>query len=582
MQVFKVGNFSQNIEGFNPSRGDKLDFGNISVHSLILGNDTDGTATIVYPWQPNSFQRIEGVKWSDLTPDNFADVGNEHLRGDIGGVYSWENKLGPAFDGNGNLVDNNTVYIRSHEKNVGETVIEGFDPINDKINFLYFGTRERLFVENDGADMVIRSEPIGQSFRFIGVQREELIGQNIEFHFDQIVEDLLDRAFSFEVADLTLVSREGLYTPEGGPTDGFQERLGRFVRNDGTAPGVAQSEEESAQLLMTVGNMPMSMMMNSESVTGIEGGDGFQQAMQEVMSNMGMMGMGPSQNGIDIDVEGSTWFGGGFGGNLILRNTTNESITDWKVTFDAKADADAFQGWGGDFVVEDLGNGISRVTVTPKAWTATIPAGGEVKVNFNGQLSSGEGGIEVTSSNFFVNSEPMMGGMMNMPMDDPMTGMPMEDNFVPPMIMPMDPTNSGTTNDNMGSGFQPVVDLPMDPITGQIISVNGEFTLSSTEDGYTVQQGDNLVNLTNRNGSVFSESTNRNWDFVGVANRNRGGFRVLAEGENSRDGEYRIFRFNDDGELTGRGRWFDTSKFEDRNFEQVFSVDTMVADNPVI
>ena len=210
MAIFTVGNFSQDITGFDPS-SDQLDFGNISVHSLILGNDVNGMATIVYPWQPNSFQRIEGVRWSDLSPANFADVGNEHLRGDIGGVYSWENKLGPAFDAGGDVIAGDTVYIRSHEKNIGETVIDDFDPITDKISFLYFGTRERLSVENDGPDMVIGSEPIGQSFRFTNVQREDLIGQNIEFHFDQIVEDLLDRAFSFTPEQLTLVSREGLY-----------------------------------------------------------------------------------------------------------------------------------------------------------------------------------------------------------------------------------------------------------------------------------------------------------------------------------------------------------------------------------
>ena len=449
MAIFTVGNFSQDITGFDPS-SDQLDFGNISVHSLILGNDVDGTATIVYPWQPNSFQRIEGVRWSDLSPANFADVGNEHLRGDIGGVYSWENKLGPAFDAGGNVIAGDTVYIRSHEKNIGETVVDGFDPITDKISFLYFGTRERLLVENDGPDMVISSEPIGQTFRFTNVQREDLIGQNIEFHFDQIVEDLLDRAFSFTPEQLTLVSREGLFTPEGGPTDGFQERLGQFVRNDGTIPGVAQTEEESAELLMTVGNMPAGMMMNSESVTGVPGGDGFQQAMQNVM-----MSMGPTQNGIELDIEGTTWSGGGFGADLILKNPSNESLTDWRVSFVAKANS--FQGWGGDFQTEDLGNGLTQVTLTPKAWNATIPADGEIRVNFNAQSTDTTAGdVAITPANFFneTSSSMTMSGMN-------MGGMTMPGMEQGEMNMP------GMEQVEMN---MPVIGSASDPITGMMMN----------------------------------------------------------------------------------------------------------------
>ena len=96
------------------------------------------------------------------------------------------------------------------------TTIENFDPLTDKINFLYFGTRERLSVENEGSDLVISSEPIGQRFIFKGIQKEQLIGANLEFHFDQIQEDLLDRAFGFQPEQLSLVDRTMLFTPEGG------------------------------------------------------------------------------------------------------------------------------------------------------------------------------------------------------------------------------------------------------------------------------------------------------------------------------------------------------------------------------
>ena len=48
MATFVVGDFSQDIRGFDPTT-DKLDFGNVSVHSLIVGQDENGFATIVFP-----------------------------------------------------------------------------------------------------------------------------------------------------------------------------------------------------------------------------------------------------------------------------------------------------------------------------------------------------------------------------------------------------------------------------------------------------------------------------------------------------------------------------------------------------
>lgn len=65
---------------------DRLDFGEISVHGLILGSLVDGTAVIVNPWaDPVQTQALQGLRWSDLSLDNFGVVGNEHLRQDIGG-----------------------------------------------------------------------------------------------------------------------------------------------------------------------------------------------------------------------------------------------------------------------------------------------------------------------------------------------------------------------------------------------------------------------------------------------------------------------------------------------------------------
>ena len=286
MAAFAIGDFSQDIRGFDASN-DKLDFGSVSVHSLILGQDENGFATIVFPWQPDQFQRILdsdglGIRWSDLSVDNFAPVANEHLRQDIGAVLSWENKTGPAFDDDGSSTQN-TVYIRSHQKE-SITRVDGFNPLTDKINFLYFGTRERLTVENVGADLLISSEPNGQQFLFTGIQKGDLIGANLEFHFDQIEEDLLDRAFGFSPEQLALVDRTTLITPEGGFTDGSQTRPGEFVTAAGEAPGQPISLDESNRLIQERADQSEA----SEAMTMGSGSQQFSTGMNDMPMTMEM------------------------------------------------------------------------------------------------------------------------------------------------------------------------------------------------------------------------------------------------------------------------------------------------------
>ena len=192
------------IADFNPSRGDQLNFGDISVHGLILGQQADGTAIITSPWSTSNYIVLEGVRWADLTEANFIPVGNEHLRQDIGAVLSWEQDLGSR--------DSDTVYLRSHEYGVQERV-ENFDPQTQKLNFLYLGTRERLSVEDTSEGLLISTEPSGQSLLLVGVQRTDLVAANLEFHHDQVMEDNLEEPFGFSQDAVSLVSRQGLFTP---------------------------------------------------------------------------------------------------------------------------------------------------------------------------------------------------------------------------------------------------------------------------------------------------------------------------------------------------------------------------------
>ncbi|MEP4194306.1 MAG: hypothetical protein ABJL99_01575 [Aliishimia sp.] len=198
---------------------DQIDLGGTSVHGMITTKTPAGELALDSPWS-NSMQIVTGVQLDSLTLDNFAIVGNEHMRQDVGGVLSWELGVGPQ--------DADTVYVRSHEYGVEET-IDNFDPSTMKINFLYFGTRERLSVEDTDAGLVISTLPSGQSFTFTGVTKADLVPGNLEFHFDQVVEDNLEVPFGFAVEQVSLVSRAGLLTPEGpagASTDGLQVRPG--------------------------------------------------------------------------------------------------------------------------------------------------------------------------------------------------------------------------------------------------------------------------------------------------------------------------------------------------------------------
>ena len=223
--LFEVDVYSGEVTDFRPGI-DRLDFGGQSVHNLILGKTEEGYVTFLSPWNDAQKMTLVGVTYDQLALEDYGVVGNEHLRQDLGGVVSWELGIGER--------DPNTTYIRSHEYGKVETITD-FDPTTDKISFLYYGTRERLSVTQDGADLVISTEPTGQTFIFQNTNLDDIPGASLEFHFDQIVEDNLEIPFGRSVESLTLKDRTALLTPEapaGELTDGFQTQSGDAAVNE--------------------------------------------------------------------------------------------------------------------------------------------------------------------------------------------------------------------------------------------------------------------------------------------------------------------------------------------------------------
>lgn len=233
--VYTVGAAQEDIQGFDPTV-DRLDFGSHSARTITLAKNEQGELAFINPWaQEASFHVLSNVSCSDLAVDNFAPLANEHLRQDIGGVLSWERRVGPR--------ELDTIYVRSHEVGVHER-IEGFDPATMKISLLYFGSRDRLFVEDTDEGLLISAEIAGQSTLLVGVSKASLVGNNIEFHHDQVVESRLFVPFGFHADDVAIVSRDSLLTPlsiAGEPTDGHQVKVGNSLRRSGFFTEVAST-----------------------------------------------------------------------------------------------------------------------------------------------------------------------------------------------------------------------------------------------------------------------------------------------------------------------------------------------------
>lgn len=251
--TYRADTNADDIVGFDPAV-DRLDFGGTSVHGMIVTKSEAGEIVIDSPWS-DAAQIVAGVTYQDVSLSNFGVVGNEHFRQDMGGVISWEQSIGPRAD--------DTVYVRSHEYGVSE-VVQDFDPTSMKISFLYFGTRERLSVEDSDSGLVISSLPTGQSITFSGVSKADLVPGLVEFHHDQVIEDNLEDPFGFAQEDVTLVDRTMLLTPEGpvgSTTDGFQTSIGDMTGagvgvDVGTDPGTEDGSHDDHESV-GVGGTPL-------------------------------------------------------------------------------------------------------------------------------------------------------------------------------------------------------------------------------------------------------------------------------------------------------------------------------------
>lgn len=94
--------------------------------------------------------------------------------------------------------------------------------------------------------------------------------------------------------------------------------------------------------------------------------------------------MTPS-NPLQVSVDGALWWGG-FTAEITVRNASDQPLESWSTSFISAHDLDP-EAWGVEITREPLEDGLSRYTLTGTSWGQSIPAGGEVRVGFNGRQS---------------------------------------------------------------------------------------------------------------------------------------------------------------------------------------------------
>ncbi|MCL2925943.1 MAG: hypothetical protein MGF17_15380 [Trichodesmium sp. MAG_R04] len=105
-----------------------------------------------------------------------------------------------------------------------------------------------------------------------------------------------------------------------------------------------------------------------------------------------------------------------------------------------------------------------------------------------------------------------------------------------------------------------------------IIESEGTATFAKySDDSYWIINGEKELQLQNRKGKTYSDSTNRNWNGAAVEVDESGGYRFLLQGQNARSGQAYVWTTNSEGVITRGSHW--KSKGALLPLEQEFNID---------
>jgi endoglucanase len=130
---------------------------------------------------------------------------------------------------------------------------------------------------------------------------------------------------------------------------------------------------------------------------------------------------------IRVAISGKRWWKG-FTAELTITNTSGQDLTSWSTTFDTPHRITGTP-WGVAVGSVDLGNGLTRYTLTGTGWGAALKAGASVKVGFNGSQGIGIGNEGALTADLFLASgtAPAPGPSTEPPPTPPLTPAPAPD-----------------------------------------------------------------------------------------------------------------------------------------------------------
>ena len=80
------------------------------------------------------------------------------------------------------------------------------------------------------------------------------------------------------------------------------------------------------------------------------------------------------------------------------------------------------------------------------------------------------------------------------------------------------------------------------------------------------------MDLKNRRGKTFSDDTSRKWDAI-KAVKDGGGFSILIEGHQNKDGNYKVASADNEGVISGASRWLNGNQMTNEGYEELFLMD---------
>lgn len=331
-QTYYVGQTSV-VTDFDPAT-DVLDLGPDSIHNQIPVDTPDGFM-LLHMFNASKSLLLQGVHLADLHAENFAPISDAHLQQDLSAVLAYENGTG--------LVRPNTIYIRSHEQGLVETV--DFNPATDKISFFYLSVRgdgQRNFAVEDTAEGARFYNPLtGQSLTLRDVSFSELDSSHFEWRANQLEDGIAGRMGLDSVIDGFAYVSENIFSGKSVAMAGLVDRAPYHSQPEYTGTPIGSDSNPS------------------------DPGDG----------GTGDGGTGDGGTGDGGTGDGGT--GDGSGGN------------------DGSAPGEV------DLSVDDWGSGfVARFTFTPEqavsgGWTASLAVGATVTNIWNAQIVSHENGVLV-------------------------------------------------------------------------------------------------------------------------------------------------------------------------------------------